>query len=82
MSSPTPEPVVSTSSFGTPSPSENNNDERLPPRPVAHGAAIAADTASTRERTILTKRTLSVSHSSSATGATHPRGMGMVNVRR
>ena len=69
MSSPTPEPVVSTSSFGTPSPSENNNDERLPPRPVAHGAAVAGDAASTREHTLLMKRTLGVSHSSSATGA-------------
>ena len=61
MSSPTPEPVARTSSYGTPSPSENNNDERLPPRPVAHGAAVAADAASPREHTLLVKRTLGVS---------------------
>ena len=66
MSSPTPEPVARTSSYGTPSPSENNNDERLPPRPVAHGAAVAADAACPREHTLLVKRTLGVSHSSSA----------------
>ena len=66
MSSHTPEPVARTSSYGTPSPSENNNDERLPPRPVAHGAA---DAASPREHTLLVKRTLCVSHSSSATSA-------------
>ena len=69
MSSPTPEPVAHTSSYGTPSPSKNSNDERLPPRPVAHGAAVAADAACPREHTLLTKRTLGVSHSSSATGA-------------
>jgi hypothetical protein len=64
MSSPTSEPVARTSSYGTPSPSKNNNDERLPPRPVAHGAAVAADAASPREHTLLVKRTLGVSHSS------------------
>jgi hypothetical protein len=69
MSSPTPEPVARTSSYGTPSPSKSNNDERLPPRPVAHGAAVAADAASPREHTLLVKRTLGVSHSSSATSA-------------
>jgi hypothetical protein len=69
MSSPTPEPVVCTSSYGTPSPSKNDNDEWLPPRPVAHGAAVAADAASPREHTFLVKRTLGVSHSSSATSA-------------
>jgi hypothetical protein len=64
MSSPTPEPVVRTSSYGTPSPSENSNDERLPPRQVAHGAAVAADAASPREHTLLVKCTLGVSYSS------------------
>jgi len=66
MLSPTPELVARTSSYGTPS---KDNDERLPPRPVAHGAAIAADAASPREHTLLVKRTLRVSHSSSATSA-------------
>ena len=69
MSSPTPEPVTRTSSYGTPSPSEDNNDEQLPLRPVAHGAAIAADAASPREHTLLVRCTLPVSHSSSATSA-------------
>jgi len=69
MSSPTPEPVAHTSSYGTPSPSENINDERLPPRPVAHGTAVAADAASPQEHTLLVKRTLGVSHSSSGRGA-------------
>ena len=66
MSSPTPEPVARTSSYGTPS---EDDDERLPPRPVAHGAAVAADAASPQEHTLLVKRTLRVSHSSSATSA-------------
>ena len=66
MLSPTPEPVARTSSYGTPS---KDNDERLPPRPVAHGAAIAADAASPQENPLLVKRTLRVSHSSSATSA-------------
>jgi hypothetical protein len=69
MSSPTPEPVARTSSYGTPSPSENSNDERLPPRPVAHGTAVASDAASPQEHTLHVKRTLGVSHSSSATSA-------------
>ena len=66
MSSPTPEPVARTSSYGTPS---GDDDERLPPRPVAHGAAVAADAASPREHTLLVKRTLRVSHSLSAMSA-------------
>jgi len=73
MPSPTPEHVARTRFYVTPSPSEDNNDERLPPRPVAHGAAIAADAASPREHTLLVKRTLRVSHSSSATIAPSAR---------
>ncbi len=69
VSSPRPEPVSRTSSYSTPSPSENINDERLPPRPVAHGAAVAADAACPQEHTLLVKCTLGASHSSSATGA-------------
>ena len=73
MSSPTPEPVARTSSYCTPSPSEDNNDERLLPRPVAHGAAITANATSPREHTLLVKCTLRVSHSLSATSAPPPR---------
>ena len=64
MPSPTTEPVARTSSYGTPS---KDNDERQPPRLVAHGAAVAADTASPQEHTLLVKHMLRISHSSSVT---------------
>ncbi|KAL3812075.1 hypothetical protein ACHAXA_002879 [Cyclostephanos tholiformis] len=70
MSNPTREPVGGTSSYGTP-PSQNERDERLPPRHGALRPVVATDAASRRqEHTLLMSRTLGVSRSPSAAFAT------------
>ena len=59
-----------TSSYGTP-PSQNERDERLPPRHGALRPVVTTDAASRRqEHTLLTSRTLDVSRSPSAAFAT------------
>ena len=85
MSSPTQESVGGTSSYGTPEDhstqewsSEIDFDERPPPRHGAPCTAVAADAASRRpsEPTLLVKRPIRVSHSSSVTIAPPAREGG------
>jgi hypothetical protein len=69
MLDPTSEPVMRTSSIGTPQP-QNHDDERPPPGSIAFDATVSVDAACPRSKhTLLVKRTLRVSHSSSAASA-------------
>ena len=73
MSNPTGERVGRTSSYGTPT-STNEHDERLPPRHGALRPIVATDAASRRqEHTLLSTRTPGVSRSPSAAFANPSR---------